>query len=168
MRTDPEIVDVITDIRRRAQSTPNLVAVRMAGRAITYRQLDEGLAGYGEVLERYGMSDGSSFAAALMHCAPGLGQDAGEACARRINDAALWLGRGLEPRPARSPHRQLRQDPHHRGDTKQGAPTAMGWGHLVPSEWSATAGHWRSRSIFGQVVCRSSSQYPQECVPVGR
>ncbi|GAB05156.1 hypothetical protein GII30_18000 [Gordonia amarae] len=97
MRTDPEIVDVITDIRRRAQSTPNLVAVRMAGRAITYRQLDEGLAGYGEVLERYGMSDGSSFAAALMHCAPGLGQDAGEACARRINDAALWLGRGLEP-----------------------------------------------------------------------
>ncbi|HMS75864.1 hypothetical protein [Gordonia sp. (in: high G+C Gram-positive bacteria)] len=101
MRTDPEIVDVITDIRRRARVTPNLVAVRPAGRPVTYRQLDEGLAGYGEVLERYGLSGGSSFAATLMHCAPWIGQATGVSCAREINKAALWLGRSLEP-PAQS------------------------------------------------------------------
>ena len=96
MYNDPEIRDVITDIHQRARTTPSLVAVRLDGQAITYRELDERIVDYRTVLERYGMSGGSPFAAALMHCVPNLsGRDL--SCARRINDAAVWLGRHRDP-----------------------------------------------------------------------
>lgn len=96
MYTDPAIRDVITDIHQRASVTPSLVAVRMDGQAITYRELDERVIDYRAVLERYGMSGGSPFAAALMHCVPNLnGND--PSCGRRISDAAAWLGRHLDP-----------------------------------------------------------------------
>lgn len=64
MRTDPEIVDVITDIRRRAQHAQSGCCPdgRTGHRTGSSMRVLRGTARHG----RYGMSDGSSFAAALM------------------------------------------------------------------------------------------------------
>ena len=96
MYNDPEIRDVITDIHQRARTTPSLVAVRLDGQAITYRELDERIVDYRTVLERYGMSGGSPFAAALKHCVPFL--SGGDLLSHRRETAgALLLGQNLTP-----------------------------------------------------------------------
>ena len=90
------MVELIDDIRRRAEITPRLTAVRLGDDVVTYRDLDEAIASYSTVMDRHGMSQDAAFHAGLIHCMPGLARIDGAAERNQVtSEIVTWLGREL-------------------------------------------------------------------------
>ncbi|MCF3940807.1 hypothetical protein VX037_00450 [Gordonia sp. Z-3] len=90
------MLDLIEDIRRRAEITPRLTAVRFGDDVVTYGALDEAIDSYRSVMDRHGMSHDAAFHAGLIHCMPGLTRIDGAAERNRVmSDIVAWLGREL-------------------------------------------------------------------------
>lgn len=85
----------VEHIRRRADVTPTLTAVRHSGESATYRDLAESLAHYENVTRVQGLGVGSAVAAGVLHCMPGVAAGDGESVARAMSDIVEWLGRDI-------------------------------------------------------------------------
>lgn len=84
----------LDDIHTRGEITPQLTAVRIGDKALTYGELAGSIEDYEHVLSEYGMSHSSAFYAALMHCMPSLvGIDPVDARMQVIAEIQAWLGR---------------------------------------------------------------------------
>lgn len=84
-------------IRRRADVTPTLTAVRHGGDSATYRDLADSMDNYEGVTRAFGLGVGSAVAAGVLHCLPGVaGYDDGAAVARAMSDIVAWLGRDVD------------------------------------------------------------------------
>ncbi len=91
------MAELLEDIRRRAEATPRLVAVRLGEDVVSYGALHESIASYETVMDRHGMSQEAAFHAGLMHCVPALTQIEGVAERNRVtSEIVAWLGRGID------------------------------------------------------------------------
>ncbi|MGV9713842.1 hypothetical protein ACWDTI_24645 [Gordonia sp. NPDC003424] len=82
------------DVRRRAEVTPRLTAVRFADDVITYEALNDVVDSYEAVMAEQGMSQEAAFYAALVHCMPGLARlESSAERGRILNEVVNWLGR---------------------------------------------------------------------------
>lgn len=94
--TTVNMLELIEDIRRRAEITPRLTAVRFGDDVVTYRDLDQAIASYGTVTDRHGMSQDAAFHAGLIHCVPSLTRIDGAAERNQVmSEIVAWLGRDL-------------------------------------------------------------------------
>jgi hypothetical protein len=85
------------EVRRRAEITPGLTAVRFGGESATYGDLAEAFTGYDTVAERNGLGVGSSVVASILHCLPRIGT-LGEpgAVAGATGQVVEWLARDID------------------------------------------------------------------------
>ena len=85
------------EVRRRAEITPTLTAVRFGGESATYSDLAEAFTGYDTVVERNGLGVGSSVVASIIHCLPRIGS-LGEPAAVAVATGQVvdWLARDLD------------------------------------------------------------------------
>lgn len=91
------LMATVDHIRRRADVTPRLTAVRHGGASVTYRDLADAVDGYEGVIRQDGLSFGSAVVAGLLHCMPTLtATDDRMATAGAMNDVLLWLGRDVD------------------------------------------------------------------------
>ncbi|MFF0710801.1 MULTISPECIES: hypothetical protein [Gordonia] len=89
---------LLSDIQTRAQVTPWLPAVRVAGDVVTYGSLGEAITAYAAVVGKHGMSRDSAFYAAIMHTLPSLSSVGNPDRQGVIIDQIVgWLSRHLPP-----------------------------------------------------------------------
>lgn len=85
---------LLESIHSRGAITPQLTAVRLGDEALTYGELAGRIEDYEHILDGYGMSHGSAFYAALMHCMPSLVDiDPVDSRLQVIGEIQAWLGR---------------------------------------------------------------------------
>ncbi|MFW0784020.1 hypothetical protein AAFP35_05820 [Gordonia sp. CPCC 206044] len=90
------MLELLDDIRDRAESAPHLVAVRLGEESVTYGALHDGITSYAAVMDRHGMSAHAALYATLLNCMPSIARIGAAAEQNRVvGEVVAWLARHL-------------------------------------------------------------------------
>ena len=90
------MTELRNDVKRRAEATPWMTAVRLGGDSATYAELAESMSSYEKVMKRNGMSSEAAIYAALLHSLPSIATVSDPVKQGAMIDQVLaWLGRNL-------------------------------------------------------------------------
>ncbi|MFW0795584.1 hypothetical protein AAFP30_17365 [Gordonia sp. CPCC 205515] len=88
--------ELIEHIKRKAEITPSLTAVRFGEDSVTFGGLSTSLRAYEDVMSSHALSSDAAMIPALMNCIPGIAS-VGEPTKqmRIVNEVIGWLSRDL-------------------------------------------------------------------------
>ena len=90
------MTELRNDVKRRAEATPWMTAVRLGGDSATYAELAESMSSYEKVMKRNGMSSEAAIYAALPPSLPSIATVSDPVKQGAMIDQVLaWLGRNL-------------------------------------------------------------------------